>query len=66
MKKVIDMTKIKVGDIIETWSQDKDYIILARVDTVDKIRGKIFVEVEDHSNKCFMSDIFAHYVLVSK
>ena len=66
MKKVVDMKKIKVGDIVETWNEDHDFLVLTRVETVDKFNGEIFIEVEDHSKKVFFKDIFAHYIMVTK
>lgn len=66
MKKVVDMKKIKVGDVVETWNDEHEFLVLSRVDHVDKIKGEIYVEVEEHDNKCFLKDIFAHYVLVTK
>lgn len=66
MKKVIDMKKIKVGDVVETWNDGHEFLVLSRVDHIDKINGEIYVEVEEHNSKCFLKDIFAHYVMVTK
>lgn len=64
--KVIDVSKIKVGDVVQTWNDDREFMILSIVDSVGKENGEHFVVVEEHSNRCFLKDINAHYVLVSK
>lgn len=64
--KVIDMSKIKAGDVVETWNDCREFTVLTLVECVIKKQGEYCVEVEEHSKKCFLKDIFAHYVLVSK
>lgn len=66
MKKVIDISKIKVGDVVETWNEGKEFFVKSTVESVDKSKGKYYVEVEEHNNKCFIEDIFSHYILVVK
>lgn len=64
--KLIDMSRIEIGDVIQTWSDDRDFLILSQVNGVGKIDGKIYIDVDEHNNKCFLKDVFAHYVLVIK
>lgn len=45
--KLIDMSRIEVGDVIQTWSDDRDFLILSQVNGVGKIDGKIYIEVDE-------------------
>jgi hypothetical protein len=66
MKKVIDMSKIKVGDVIETFNDSREFLILSKVDHVDKDKSEIYVNIEEYAAKIYLKDIFSHYTMVTK
>lgn len=65
-KKVIDMKKIKVGDVVETWNDGKEFITTSKVDNTGYDEKGWFISTEEQKprEKIYIDDVFAHYRLV--
>ena len=64
-KKVIDLSKIKIGDMIEI--RKDEYTVTEKVQKIHRDHaGQIRIETDGSNDKYELDDIFAHYALVTK